>query len=150
MLFKKDKFHLPSNMDMKILQNEDLCYFKNSGIDQCCHISILSFSFSVDRLSFVCIDLCFYVSCKRRSLLTILHTQKGKKIKRCGFCLRKARVPDTNSIISSLMFVWGRKSKRKQLNSKQALKVMSWTEYREYHCFFKTTTKFVASYIFTK
>lgn len=36
---KKDKFHLPSDMDMKILQNEDLCYFKISGIDQCCHIS---------------------------------------------------------------------------------------------------------------
>lgn len=34
----KDKFHLPSTMDMKILQNEDLCYFQNSGIDQCCHI----------------------------------------------------------------------------------------------------------------
>lgn len=25
---RKDKFHLPSSMDMKILQNEDLCYFK--------------------------------------------------------------------------------------------------------------------------
>lgn len=24
---KMDKFHLPSNMDMEILQNEDLCYF---------------------------------------------------------------------------------------------------------------------------
>lgn len=39
-VWKKDKFHLPSNMDMKILQNEDVCYFQNSGIDQCCHTSI--------------------------------------------------------------------------------------------------------------
>lgn len=44
---------------MTFLQNEDLCYFKNSGIDQCCHISIFKFSFSVDRLS-----ICMYsVNC---------------------------------------------------------------------------------------
>lgn len=49
---KKDKFHLPSNMDMKILQNEDLCYFKNSGIDQCCVIfQTFNFSLIVDRIS---------------------------------------------------------------------------------------------------
>lgn len=44
---KKDKFHLPSNMDMKILQNEDLCYFQNSGIDQCCVILQFLISLSV-------------------------------------------------------------------------------------------------------
>lgn len=74
-LFFKDKFYLPSNMDMKILQNEDLCYFQNSGIDQCCHISIFNFSFSVDGLSLYVLrgDFMFSVIL-RRSLLTILHT----------------------------------------------------------------------------
>lgn len=43
-----------------------------------------------------------------------------------------------------LMFVW-KKSNWKLLNSKQALKFMSLTEYREYHCFFKTTKKNVRS-----
>lgn len=73
--FFKDKFHLPSNMDMKILQNEDLCYFQNSGIDQCCHISIFNFSFSIDGLSLYVLrgDFMFSVILQR-SLLTILHT----------------------------------------------------------------------------
>lgn len=134
----KDKFHLPSNMDMKILQNEDLCYFQNSGIDQCCHISIFNFSFSIDGLSLYVLhgDFMFSVILQR-SLLTILHTHLKKK-KRCGFCLRKARVPDTNSIISRFD-VRVKISNWELLNSKKALKFMSLTEYREYHCFFKTT-----------
>lgn len=137
--FFKDKFHLPSNMDMKILQNEDLCYFQNSGIDQCCHISIFNFSFSIDGLSLYVLrgDFMFSVILQR-SLLTILHTHLKKKQKRCGFCLRKARVPDTNSIISRFD-VRVKISNWELLNSKKALKFMSLTEYREYHCFFKTT-----------
>lgn len=84
-------------MDMKILQNEDLCYFQNSGIDQCCVIfQFLISLFSVDRLSLYVSSCDFITSVILQcSLLTILHTHK-----RCGFCLRKARVPDTNSIIS--------------------------------------------------
>lgn len=79
----KDKFHVPSNMDMKILQNEDLCYFQNSGIDQCCHISIFNFSFSIDGLSLYVLhgDFMFSVILQR-SLLTILHTHLKKKKKK--------------------------------------------------------------------
>lgn len=69
-------------MDMKILQNEDLCYFQNSGIDQCCHISIFNFSFSIDGLSLYVLhgDFMFSVILQR-SLLTILHTHLKKKKK---------------------------------------------------------------------
>lgn len=99
-----------------------------------CHISIFDFSFSVDRLSLYVSSCDFITSVILQcSLLTILHTHK-----RCGFCLRKARVPDTNSIISWFN-VCVKKSNWKLLNSKQALKFMSLTEYRKYHCFFKTT-----------
>lgn len=61
---KKDEFHLPSNMDMKILQNEDLCYFKNSGIDQCCVIVqfLSSLSVSTDYLCVLSCDFMFPVS----------------------------------------------------------------------------------------
>lgn len=125
-------------MDMKILQNEDLCYFQNSGIDQCCHISIFNFSFSIDGLS-VCVTWWFYVFCNTATQFThyLAHSLKKKK-RRCGFCLRKARVPDTNSIISRFD-VRVKISNWELLNSKKALKFMSLTEYREYHCFFKTT-----------
>lgn len=90
---------------MEILQNEDLCYFKNSGIDQCCVISIFKFSFSVDRLSLYVLscDFMFPVSDAVCSLSCTL--------KRCGFCLRKARVPDTNSIISRFNVCVGKKKK---------------------------------------
>ena len=51
--------------------------FKNSGIDQCCVIFQVLISVSTDYL--YVFELWFYVLCKRRSLLTILHTQKEKK-----------------------------------------------------------------------
>lgn len=89
---------------MKILQNEDLCYLRTLGlISVVSYFNFFDFSISVDRLSLYVLSCDFYVFCKRRNLLTILHTQKKEKVKkktRCGFCLRKARVPDTNSIIS--------------------------------------------------
>lgn len=73
----KKKNHLPSNMDMKILQNEDLCYFQNSGIDQCCVIFqfLISLSVLTDYLCMLLIcDIIFFVCvfCKLRSLLTYL------------------------------------------------------------------------------
>ena len=52
--------------------------FKNSGIDQCCVIFQVLISVSTDYL--YVFELWFYVLCKRRSLLTILHTQKEKKM----------------------------------------------------------------------
>lgn len=86
---------------------------KNSGIDQCCHIWI--FNFCVDGLS-VFVNCMFLLSVSN-SLLTILHTHK-----RCGFCLRKARVPVTNSIIF-MFFVFVNKA---TLNPKQH--AGGWTE----------------------
>lgn len=76
---KKDKFHLPSNMDMKILQNEDLCYFKNSGIDQCCVIFqfLISLSVSTDYLYVLSCDFMFSVSDAVCSL-SCTHTHKKK------------------------------------------------------------------------
>lgn len=124
MLFKKkDKFNLPSKMDMKILQNEDLCYFQNSGIDQCCVIfQFLISLFSVDRLSLYVSSCDFITSVILQcSLLTILHTHK-----RCGFCLRKARVPDTNSIISRFNVC----VKKKQLKT---IKLQASTEVYEFN-----------------
>lgn len=69
---------------------------KNSGIDQCCVIfPVLISLFRDDRLSLYVFsgDFVFSVS-------DAVCSQSCTLIKRCGFCLRKARVPDTNSIIS--------------------------------------------------
>lgn len=111
-------------MDMKILQNEDLCYLKNSGIDQCCHISSFDFSIRVDRLSLYVFrgDFVFSVS-------DAVCSQSCTLIKRCGFCLRKARVPDTNSIISRLN-VFVNKWKKKKLKT---IKLQASTEGSEFN-----------------
>lgn len=116
------KKNLPSKMDIKILQNEDLCYFKNSGIDQCCHIWI--FNLYVVGLSVFVI--CMFLFSVSNSLLTILHTHK-----RCGFCLRKARVPDTNSIIFMFLCLCGKKATE---NSSERWRM----DRIQYHCLFET------------
>lgn len=106
-------------------------------------ISVVIFGlfFCVCRRTICVCELYVFTLCKRRSLLTLLHTHK-----RCGFCLRKARVPDTNSIIFIVFYVCVEKKKK----SKWKLQASAggWTEYRV--PLFVWNKKFVASYIFTK
>lgn len=88
-------------------------------------ISVVIFGlfFCVCRRTICVCELYVFTLCKRRSLLTLLHTHK-----RCGFCLRKARVPDTNSIIFIVFYVCVEKKKK----SKWKLQASAggWTEYR--------------------
>lgn len=78
-VLKKDKSHLlPSKYGHEIfLQNEDLCYFQNSGIDQCCHIwSCFSFQWDYLYVLNCFFFLMFPVNTAMNAvfLLTILHT----------------------------------------------------------------------------
>lgn len=94
-------------------------------------ISVVIFGlfFCVCRRTICVCELYVFTLCKRRSLLTLLHTHK-----RCGFCLRKARVPDTNSIIFIVFYVCVEKKKASG-NSKRALEV---GQNIEYHCLSET------------
>lgn len=86
-------------------------------------ISVVIFGFDlyVDGLS-VFVNCMFLLSVSN-SLLTILHTHK-----RCGFCLRKARVPDTNSIIFMFLCLC------KKSNWKTPASAGEWTKYSTIVC----------------